>query len=402
MRKCRSCGKEYPDTLAFCPQDFTALEARPAHSNSTAEVESSTSTEDAAITTLAASDEPIATKSTDWLPIRSGLIVTAGIVGSLFFARGRETEPSALRQPSEVANQTTQSPAAGSKSLPMEAVARPAAIIQSQTNTGAPPAEQPVLAPCTAARDPAKGEPLKLATALVDKKSVKPTDTIYVAQAATFAQHATEIDPQCSDAWSILALASYRVAYDICGKGEYEHARAAAEKALVLATEDRVKASTLRTLGRIAASRLQWNEAEQRFLESQASAATNADARSWLAALSVVKSLKPELIAVIDRVVAQEPLSEDELAELTVEETVYVENGVLARNGRRLNMPMFDWLYFCAESPLAKHCEVDLNVARRPIVEGSVDDGNVKLIASVREQLVKAQALANTASEPYH
>jgi eukaryotic-like serine/threonine-protein kinase len=330
------------------------------------------------------------------LGIAVGAVVLLGGAGAMFALRS----PSITPQPdagvtSSVTETTVEPPTPGQQPASPTQPPSPQATAQA---TALPAAPSDLPAPCNLARDKAHGEPLARALQLVDKKPSKPTDTAYVTSATALAEQAVAVDPDCAQAWSILALARYRVAYDACGRGDYEQAAAAADKALELADDDRVKASTLRTLGRIASAQLNWADADRFFAEAQQLAPTNFDAKSWRGAISVVKNVRPELLQTLATSLAGEPLTEGDLSHLTSEETAYVGDSVLARHGRRLNMAPRDWLFFCDASPLTPHPFIDATATRRPIERGSVDEANLKVVESI-QRAKKQEASAAESSE---
>ena len=243
---------------------------------------------------------------------------------------------------------------------------------------------------CARARAPEMGEPLTAAFKLSETKAAKAADTTYYKIAAAKAEEATTMDPECSEAWSLLAYVRYRCAYDICGLGDYSAAREAANKALSLEPTPKIHAAVLRNMARIAAAELKWNEAERLLNDSLSYDPGNHDARSWLADLGIVTNPRPEFIAAVRKVVAGEIIEEEEIKELSLPEMTNLLNAPLARNGRRLNAGPADWFFFCDGSPLGYHLRVDVNSARSPVKNGTPDSANTQLITGLRKRLTSS------------
>ena len=245
------------------------------------------------------------------------------------------------------------------------------------------PVVPPEPAPCAAAT---ANDLLANASRLVEERANKAADASPASAAARIAEQAVRLSPRCAEAWSTLALARYRVAYDVCGKGTYGGAVEAAQKALQVDPDTAVKAAALRTLGRIADARLNWREAVNRFTESQQFEPTDSDAKSWLAQLNVVQNLRPSLLTILSRVFDGEELDEADLQQLTEGESSYVTNAVLARTGRRMNVGHLDWLFFCSNSPVANRPAIDLDAVRREPAQGTRDFVNFKLAVKRQRQ----------------
>ena len=240
--------------------------------------------------------------------------------------------------------------------------------------------------PCSKARDPANGEPLAAALKLSSKKAQKPTDTAWFREAVDKARQATQIDPGCAEAWSVLGFATYRAAYDICGRGDYTGAEQAARKALDLATDPQVKASAARNLGRIASARNNWDEAERMFAEARVANPDNKEAKSWSDELVVRKNVRQELLAAVTKALSGEMLTDDDMKSLTAEELGFLINAPLARYGRRLNTGAQDWFYYCEGSPLQNRPAFDPNASRDVAKKGTPDLENMKLVQALRKQ----------------
>ena len=240
--------------------------------------------------------------------------------------------------------------------------------------------------PCSKARDPANGEPLTAALKLSSKKAEKPTDTVWFRQAVDKARQATQIDPGCAEAWSVLGFATYRAAYDICGRGDYASAEQAARKALELGTDPEVRASAARNLGRVASARNHWDEAERIFAEVRVSNPDNKEAKSWSDELAVRKNVRQELFAAVTKALSGEMLTDDDIKSLTAEELGFLINAPLARHGRRLNTGAQDWFYYCEGSPLQNRPAFDPNASRDVAKKGTPDLENMKLVQALRKQ----------------
>jgi tetratricopeptide (TPR) repeat protein len=247
--------------------------------------------------------------------------------------------------------------------------------------------------PCALAHSSDLGDPLATALKLVEKKAAKPTDVDHFREAVAQAENATRIDPQCAEAWSVLAFARYRLAYDICGRGDYASAEEAGRKALELNPTPTVKSSALRNLGRIATARLAWDEAESLFNQARAVTPDNREVKSWLAEFNLRKSPRPEMMAAVAKALAGELLTEDDTKSLVIDEVPFLMNALLARHGRRMNSAVQDWFFFCDGTPVQNHPTVDPNVSRDPIRKGTPDFDNVKFLQDLRKRL-KSGAMA--------
>jgi tetratricopeptide (TPR) repeat protein len=271
-----------------------------------------------------------------------------------------------------------------------------------------PPAASAPTTPCAIARDPARLEPLTRAGKSIDAKSPRPADTGNFETAVEQARMATTIDPTCAEAHSTLAYAQYRVAYGACGaKGSYGPAEASAQKALEIARDDKIRASALRNLGRIAAAKHRWDDALQFFKRSVEAGGPNSDSELWIADLETYKSMRPELLANLVRILKGEKLEESNLGSMTLREGTWLLNAGLARYGRQLNMAVEDWFFYCNDSPLAREMGgsmpmVDANAGRNPVKKGSVDWENTQLVAARRKALKSSgQPAVGDGSDPF-
>jgi hypothetical protein len=241
--------------------------------------------------------------------------------------------------------------------------------------------------PCTRAHAPEFGDPLGDALKTAGKHAPKPGDSSWYREAVAKAERATSIDPGCAEAWSILAYARYRLAYDICGAGDYGAAEEAARKAIALASEPPIKAAATRNLGRIAAARLNWDGAERLFGEAKTLNPDNREAKMWSDELSVRRAARPVFLAAVAKVLAGELLTDGDLAPITAEEVTLLINAPLARLGRRLNSGTEDWFYFCDGSPVQNRPKMNPGAPRNPVAKKSADDGNMKMVAAFRKRL---------------
>ena len=250
---------------------------------------------------------------------------------------------------------------------------------------------------CVRARAPEMGEPLTAAIKLSEKKAAKAVDISFYEQAAAKAEEATTIDPQCSEAWSLLAYLRYRCAYDICGRGDYSSAVEAETKALSLEQPPKIRAAALRNMARIAAAQLKWEEAEGLLNASLSFDSGSHDARSWLEDLSIRKNPRPEFLSAVRKVLAGEILASKDTEQLSAPEITNLLNAPLAHNGRRLNAGPVDWLYFCDGSPVGQHLRVDPNASRDPVKKGTTDFANMQVIAAARKRSRLGQLPARAA-----
>lgn len=250
-----------------------------------------------------------------------------------------------------------------------------------------PPADPVVL--CQPAHSAADRDPLKLALDAVDRKAPVPADNRYYDAAVRQASRATQLAPECAEAWAVLAYARYRAAYTVCGGGNYDEAEAAVRKALSLPAQVEVRASALRNLGRIQAARLRWAEAEALFKESLQAAPDSASARNWLAGLAVVQAPSTALVGAVSAALRGEELTAADIQELTVGELAFVIGAPSARFGRRMNEAAQDWLFFCNGSPVGDHPTIDPMCVRDPLRKGTVDWQNRLLATERRRQLRK-------------
>jgi hypothetical protein len=271
---------------------------------------------------------------------------------------------------------------------PPETVSRgPARVVPGQPAQQHPALVPTTGEPCARARAVELGEPLTKAIKASDKKSTRAADTASFQEAVVSAEDAVKIDPGCAEAWSLLAYVRYRVAYDICGRGEYGSAEDAARKALSLAPEPNTHAAALRNLARIAAARLKWDEAEQFLTESQTFDRGSYEARTWLDDLRTLRNPRPEFMGAVVKVLAGDLLSEADVGGLTPAEVTGLANATLARNGRRLNNAIADWFLFCEGSPIEERPEVDMDAVRNPVKKGTADYANMEIVTAIRKRL---------------
>jgi tetratricopeptide (TPR) repeat protein len=249
------------------------------------------------------------------------------------------------------------------------------------------------LEPCARAHAPEFGDPLATALKLIEKKAAKPTDVDHFREAIAQAENATRLDPQCAEAWSVLAFARYRLAYDICGRGDYASAEEAARKALELNPTPAVRSSALRNLGRMATARLAWDQAEALFNQAKSATPDNREVKTWLGELNVRKNPRAELLAGVSKALAGELLTEDDTRSLVIDEVPFVMNALLARHGRRMNAAVQDWFFFCDGTPLQNHPTLDPNVSRDPIRKNTPDFDNVKFLQELRKRLKSGAVL---------
>jgi tetratricopeptide (TPR) repeat protein/TM2 domain-containing membrane protein YozV len=313
--------------------------------------------------------------------VAAGAVVVASVV--LGVVSGRTSGPrSPLGKPSIESGSHAVSP------KPVQPLLHPVAQPHAEENLPA----ATVQPPCARARAPEAGEPLTVAIKLSYKKAAKAADASYYQQAAAKAEEATAIDPQCADAWSMLAYVRYRMSYDICGRGDYSSAEVAAQKALSLGPEPKIRAAIMRNRARIAAAQLKWAEAERLLNDSLSLDPTSHDARSWLDDLSVLTNPRPEFVAEVNKVLAGQAVIESDINTFSAGELTNLANAVLARYGRRMNAGPADWFFFCDGSPVRNHPMVDLNATRNPIKKGTPDSENEKLISSARRQVKEGSA----------
>jgi tetratricopeptide (TPR) repeat protein len=271
---------------------------------------------------------------------------------------------------------------------PPETVSRgPARVVPGQPAQQHPALVPTTGEPCARARAVELGEPLTKAIKASDRKSTRAADTASFQEAVVSAEDAVNIDPGCAEAWSLLAYVRYRVAYDICGRGEYGSAEDAARKALSLAPEPNTHAAALRNLARIAAARLKWDEAEQLLTESQTFDRGSYEARTWLDDLRTLRNPRPEFVEAVVKVLAGDLLSEADVGGLTPAEVTGLANATLARNGRRLNNAIADWFLFCEGSPIEERPEVDMDAVRNPVKKGTADYANMEIVTAIRKRL---------------
>jgi Cytochrome c biogenesis factor len=252
----------------------------------------------------------------------------------------------------------------------------------AETSNGTIPASQ-----CARAHAPELGDPLSVALKLSQEKAAKAIDISVFQQAAAKAEEAATVDPQCSEAWSLLAYVRYRSSYDICGRGDYSSAIEAARKALSLDQSPKIRAAILRNIARIAAAQLKWDEAERLLNESLSLDPGSHEAQSWLGDLGVAKNPRPEFVAAVEKVMAGEIIVEDDIASFSYAEMTNLLNAPLARNGRRLNAGPADWMFFCDGSPIGEHAKIDPNASRNPVRKGTPDFENMRIITAARKQL---------------
>ena len=248
----------------------------------------------------------------------------------------------------------------------------------------APPAD-----PCDAARDPATGAPLTKAIEALRVRPPLPADGAAFQAGVDAAEAALQVAPECSDAWASLAFASYRRHYDVCGRGDYARATEAVDKAIALAATPAARSAALRNKGRIHAARLEWDQALAAFTTARTEAPENKEAQAWLDDLGVRATPRAEVIALVRRVLASEPIAKEELEGFTGAELGFAANAALAKYGRRLNAAPVDWFYYCDDSPLAPHPPMDPSAKSAPVPKGSIDQANQRLLdATARERSV--------------
>ena len=275
---------------------------------------------------------------------------------------------------SQVAEATVANPASG-------------AMGQQPTKQHVTPVHVTQENPCAKARAAELGEPLSTAMRAAEKKSVRAADSAPFQEAVRSAKEAVGIAPACAEAWSFLAYAQYRLAYDICGRGEYGAAQVAVQKALSLDPEPKTRAAALRNVARIAAARLKWDEAEGFLTESLAVDSGSHEARTWLDDMRMLRQPRPEFMAAVTKVLSGEPLAEDDVRGLTAAEDTGLANATLARSGRRLNYPVADWFFFCEGSPVEDRPELDIEAVRTPMKRGTTDFANMELVTAARRRL---------------
>ena len=239
--------------------------------------------------------------------------------------------------------------------------------------------------PCAVALDEEHGAMLLKAVKLVRGRPKLPADSTYYLPAVAAAEKAVELAPDCGDAWSALAVTHYWAGYDICGRGRFDKAKAAANRGLELTTEPKSRAQIHMTLARIALAEGNWSQGRANLEQVLQANPGHGSVKIWLGTLDIRDNPGARLIAAANKIIASEALSEKDLSGLSKRELSVLLSATLARQGRRLNSGTLDWFYFCEGSPLANRPRLDPSATRSAAQAGTVDHENRKLLVSMRK-----------------